>query len=400
MQNLPVLEGGEPVRSKLLPYSQQWLEDDDIKAVVEILRGDLITTGPKVKEFEEKFANYVGCKYAVAVANGTAALHAAVFAAGIGPGDEVITTPITFAASANCVLYQGGKVVFADIKNQDWNIDPEEVLKNITPHTKAIIPVHFTGLPVDLEPIRQIAKKYNLVVIEDAAHALGATYRGGRIGAQGDLTIFSFHPVKHITTGEGGMITTNDENLYQKLLAFRTHGITRNKKELLQNDGLWYYEMQALGFNYRLTDFQAALGLSQLNKSDRFLHLRKEIAGNYDKMFSKLEELELSFRHPDRESAWHLYIIRLNENRLRVGRRQIFDALRAENIGVNVHYLPVYLHPYYRALGYEAGLCPNAESLYSNMITLPLFPKMTPEDVVDVVTAVKKVISYYKKDGL
>ena len=397
MRDLPAIEGGQPVRPSLLPYGQQWLDDDDLNAVIGVLRSDFLTTGPTIEEFEKEFASCAGAKYAVAVSNGTAALHAAAFAAGIGPGDEVITTPLTFAASANCVLYQGAKVVFADIIKESGNINPKEIIKHITPSTKAIIPVHFTGLPVDMDSIRQIAEEHNLIILEDACHALGANYRGRRIGEDSELAVFSFHPVKHITTGEGGMITTNNVELYMKMLSFRTHGITRNKTDLCQDNGPWYYEMQNLGYNYRMTDIQAALGISQLQKSDRFLDRRKEIATKYDEGFSCLEELKVPPRYQDRDSAWHLYIIKLVENKLRVGRREIFEALRAENIGVNVHYLPVYLHPYYQALGYKVGLCPNAEKLYSSIITLPLFPKMSSEDVSDVITAVKKVITYYRK---
>ena len=397
MQKLPAIEGGKPVRWEMLPYSQQWIEQDDIDAVIEVLKSDFLTTGPKINEFEEIFADYVGARFAVAVANGTAALHAAVFAAGVGPGDEVITTPITFAASANCVLYQGGKVAFADIKASDWNIDPGEISNKVTGHTKALIPVHFTGCPADLQDINEIAERHNLVVIEDAAHALGATYKGKRIGSLSDMTIFSFHPVKHITTGEGGMVTTNDPKLYKRLITFRNHGIIRDKSELTKYDGPWYYEMRCLGYNYRLTDLQAALGISQLAKSEPFLQKRREIARRYTEGFAGLAELSVPVQQSDRESGWHLYIIRLNTETLKVGRKQIFEALRAENVGVNVHYLPVYLQPFYRSMGYPTGLCPEAERLYSEVITLPLFPKMTDQDINDVINAVNKVITYYSR---
>jgi len=397
MVNLPAIEGGSPVRREMLPYGQQWIEDDDIRSVVEVLKGDYLTTGPRINEFESRFAEYVGARYAVAVANGTAALHAAAFAAGIGPGAEVITTPITFAASANCVLYMGGKPVFADIKDSDWNIDSNEITRKLNSRTKAIIPVHFTGLPADLDEVHQIAREHNLVVIEDAAHALGATYKGRGIGGLSQMTIFSFHPVKHITTGEGGMITTDDVNLYHRLMQFRSHGITRDGERLLQDEGPWYYEMQFEGFNYRLTDVQAALGLSQLAKADRFLERRREIVARYIEAFKDMPEISLQVRQADREAGWHLFIIRLNTERLKVDRRRVFEALRAENIGVNVHYIPVYLHPYYRDLGYPGGLCPRAEKLYSEMITLPLFPKMTAQDVTDVIEAVGKVIVYYRR---
>ncbi|MHB9095482.1 MAG: UDP-4-amino-4,6-dideoxy-N-acetyl-beta-L-altrosamine transaminase [Eubacteriales bacterium] len=397
MPSLLAIEGGQPVRQEMLPYGQQWIEDDDIEAVANVLKSSFLTTGPKIAEFEALFAKYVGAKYAVAVANGTAALHAAVFAAGIRHGDEVISSPVTFAASTNCILYQGGTAVFADVGTSDGNIDPVEVSKKVTQRTKAVIPVHFTGLPVDLREIHEIAKSHNLTVIEDAAHALGATYQGEKIGGLSHMTIFSFHPVKNITTGEGGMVTTNDQRFYKRLISFRTHGITREKTELSENHGPWYYEMNCLGYNYRLTDVQAALGISQLAKIDRFLQRRKEIAGRYMEAFSGMIELSVPEEKPDRESGWHLYVIRLNTQALRVGRRQVFEALRAENIGVNVHYIPVYLHPYYRSLGYSAVLCPEAERLYSEIISLPLFPKMRDRDVDDVISSVRKVVTYYRK---
>jgi UDP-4-amino-4,6-dideoxy-N-acetyl-beta-L-altrosamine transaminase len=393
---LPAIAGGQPVRREMLPYARQWIDEDDITAVTEVLRGEFLTTGPKIREFEEKFARYVGARYAVAVANGTAALHAAVFAAGVGPGDEVITTPMTFAASANCVLYQGGQVVFADIRPEDGNIDPAEILAKLTGRTKAVIPVHFAGRPADLREIHALAGKHGLVVIEDAAHALGASYHGKKIGGLSQLTIFSFHPVKHITTGEGGMITTNDSELYKKLVMFRNHGITRDRRELTEDAGPWYYEMQVLGYNYRLTDLQAALGIRQLAKCRDFIALRRKYAGLYNGAFQDLAEVITPVEPPGLESAWHLYVLQLRTEKLTVGRKKIFAALRAENIGVNVHYIPVYRHPYYRELGYNQGLCPKSEQLYERIITLPLFPGMTEQDVEDVIRAVKKVIGYYR----
>lgn len=276
--NTLAINGGKPVRDTYLPYGQQWIDDEDIEEVVKVLKSDFLTTGPKIEEFEKKFANYIGAKYAVAISNGTAALHAACFAAGIKEGDEVITTPITFAASANCILYQGGKPVFADIDPKTYNIDIEDVERKITKKTKAIIPVDFTGQPVDIDAVNDIAKKYGLIVIEDAAHSFGAEYKDKKIGSLVDMTTFSFHPVKHITTGEGGMITTNDDKLYNKLKLFRTHGITRDK-EMLHNkeEGPWFYEQLELGYNYRMTDIQAALGISQLNKINGFLKRRRKL---------------------------------------------------------------------------------------------------------------------------
>lgn len=387
----------QPVRNTFLPYGKQWIEEDDIQAVVDTLRGDFLTTGPAVDEFERAIAQYVGARYAVSFSNGTAALHGACFAAGIEEGDEVITTPMTFAASANCVLYQNGTPVFADIDPRTYNLDPVAVERAITPRTKAIIPVHFTGQPAAMQEIHRIANEHGLVVIEDAAHALGATYQGKRIGALSDMTMFSFHPVKHITSGEGGIITTNDETYYQKLLQFRTHGITKHANQLMDRHGPWYYEMQFLGFNYRMTDIQAVLGTSQLKKIERFIELRKQYVALYQQAFRDLSELTTPYQDGVGESSWHLYIIRLNQNKLKVSRKEIFEALLNENIGVNVHYIPVHWMPYYQELGYSKGICPHAEALYEDIITLPLFPAMTEHDVYDVIDAVKKVLTRYGK---
>lgn len=393
-----VINGGTPVRDTYLSYGQQWVDNDDIEEVVKVLKSDYLTTGPKIEEFEEKFARYIGAKYAVCISNGTAALHAACFAAGIKECDEVITTPITFAASANCILYQGGKPVFADIDPNTYNIDPKDIEKRITDKTKAIIPVDFTGQPINIDEINAIAKKHNLIVIEDGAHSLGAKYKGKRTGSLVDMTTFSFHPVKHITTGEGGMITTNNKKLYEKLKLFRSHGITRDKEILYNKDqGPWYYEQLELGYNYRITDIQCALGISQLNKLDKFLERRREIAEKYNKYLKDIDGIILPYQEEYTKSSWHLYIIQLELEKFNVGRREIFEALQAENIGVNVHYIPVYYHPYYQKLGYEKGLCPNAEKLYERIITIPLYPKMSDEDVEDVVMALEKVLKYYRR---
>ncbi|MFX3673729.1 MAG: UDP-4-amino-4,6-dideoxy-N-acetyl-beta-L-altrosamine transaminase [Paenisporosarcina sp.] len=387
----------EPIRQSYLPYGKQWIDEEDIEAVVEVLKGDYLTTGPYISKFEQAVAQYVGAKYAVAFSNGTAALHGACFAAGIGQGDEVITTPMTFAASANCVLYQGGIPVFADIDEKTYNIDPNKIEEKITNKTKAIIPVDFTGQPVELDRILEIARKHSLVVIEDAAHALGATYKGRKIGSISDMTMFSFHPVKHITSGEGGMITTNNEEYYEKLLQFRSHGITRDKEKLKEYHGPWYYEMQFLGYNYRITDIQAALGTSQLKKIDQFIALRRKYVAMYNEAFKDMNEIITPFQHKDGDSSWHLYMIRLKLDKLTASRREFFEALQQQNIGVNVHYIPIHLQPYYQQLGYKKGMCPNAEKLYEEVITLPLFPAMSEEDVNDVIHAVKRTIAYYKK---
>ena len=375
------------MRNSYLPYGKQIIDDADIKAVVNILKGDYLTTGPSIEQFEKNIAEYVGANYAVAFTNGTAALHGACFAAGIGRGDEVITTPITFVASANCVLYQGGTVVFADIDPNTYNIDSKKIEEQITNKTKAIIPVDFTGQPADLDAINKIAKKYNLVVIEDAAHALGATYKGKKVGSISDMTMFSFHPVKHITTGEGGMITTNNKKFYEKLIQFRSHGITRDSNLLLEDHGPWYYEMQFLGYNYRMTDIQAALGSSQLLKLDSFIERRKEIVKKYNKAFLDNASITIPYQTSESDSSWHLYIIQVPQNR-----REVFKALQARNIGVNVHYIPVHMLPYYQEIGYKNTHLPMAEELYEHIITLPLFPGMTDQDVEDVIQAVQEVL--------
>ncbi|KWX74771.1 UDP-4-amino-4,6-dideoxy-N-acetyl-beta-L-altrosamine transaminase [Paenibacillus jilunlii] len=389
------IHGGSPVRAHYLPYGKQVIDEMDIQSVIEVLQSDFITSGPAIEQFESEMAKFTGAKYAVTFSSGTAALHGACHAAGIGEGDEVITTPMTFAASANCVLYQGGKPVFVDIDPLTYNLDPKLVKENITEKTKAIIPVHFTGQPAQLDEITTIARENNLVVIEDAAHALGAKYKNKSIGSISDMTMFSFHPVKHITTGEGGMITTNKEELYKKLLQFRTHGITREQQLLRENHGPWYYEMQFLGFNYRITDIQASLGISQLKKIERFIEKRKQLAGFYTKELSSIEEIILPHQLSDVDSSWHLYILRLQLSKLTAGRKEIFQALQKENIGVNVHYIPVYLHPYYKSLGFHKGICPVAESCYEEFISLPLFAGMDHRDALDVVEAVKKVITHY-----
>lgn len=387
--------GGAPVRAQYLPYGQQIIDEEDIKAVVKVLQSDFLTGGPAIEQFESEIAAYTGAKYAVAFSSGTAALHGACYAAGIGGGDEVITTPMTFAASSNCVLYQGGKPVFVDIDPLTYNLNPKLIQASITPNTKAIIPVHFTGQPAELDEIMQIAREHNLIVIEDAAHALGATYKNRSIGAIGDMTMFSFHPVKHITTGEGGMITTNNPVYYEKLLQFRTHGITRDQSRLRDNHGPWYYEMQFLGFNYRITDIQTSLGTSQLRKIGSFIEKRKQLAELYIRELGAIQEIILPHQLPYVESSWHLFIVKLQLSKLNATRRLIFQALQKENIGVNVHYIPTYLHPYYESLGFQKGICPVAESCYEEFITLPLFAGMDQEDVMDVVAAVKKVISHY-----
>ena len=395
--NKLAINGGTPVRDTYLAYGKQKIDEDDINSVVKVLKGDYLTTGPIVSEFENSVAKYVGTKYAVAVSNGTAALHMACYAAGISEGDEVLVPAITFAASSNCVLYCGGKPVFIDIDPKSYNIDINKIKEKITSKTKAIIPVDFAGQSVDMDSILKIAEEYNLIVIEDAAHALGSEYKNEKVGSKAHMTEFSFHPVKPITTGEGGVVVTNSKELYEKMILFRSHGITRNIELMTENQGPWYYEQIDLGYNYRLTDIQSALGLSQIKKLDDFILKRREIVNKYNEAFKELEEIVTPFENEYSKSGHHIYVLLLNLDKLKCGRKEIFEALQAENIGVNVHYLPVYLHPYYKKLGYKKGECPVAEDIYNRMITIPLFPSMSDKDVKDVIKAVKKVLNYYRK---
>ncbi len=396
MNSRLAVEGGTPVRPTMLPYGRQVIDDDDVAAVAEVLQSDWLTTGPVVAEFEQAFAARTSARHAVAVSSVTAALHTAVFAAGIGPGDEVIVPAMTFAASANCVRYQGGTVVFADVRPDTLNLDPAAVEPLITQRTRAIIAVDYSGQPADLDELSTLCRARDITLIEDAAHALGATYRGRTVGSIVHLTTFSLHPVKHITTGEGGMVTTNDPALDARLRAFRNHGITTDHRQR-SVAGSWFYEMVELGFNYRLTDIQCALGLSQLTKLDRWLERRRAIAARYATGFAGVPEVDSITVQTDRVPVWHLYPIRLGLERLRVGRAEVFKALRAENIGVNVHYIPVPWHPYYQKLGYTKGQWPVAEDAYERLISLPMFHAMTDADADDVINAVCKVVAHYRK---
>lgn len=394
----PAILGGTPVRDTLIYYGKQCIEQDDIDAVADTLRSNLITCGPKAKEAEEILCRVTGAKYAILVSNGTAALHLAAMAAGFGPGDEVIVSSITFAASSNCVLYCGAKPVFADIDPDTYNVDPESIRKLITPRTKGVIAVDFTGQAVQLNEIREICREHRLVLIEDAAHSIGTRYDGRPVGSIADMTTFSFHPVKTVTAGEGGAITTNDEALYKHLMRLRTHGITRNLDEMVHpSDAMWYNEQVELGYNYRITDFQAALLASQLKKLPKFAKRRKEIAERYDAAFSRMPELRVQKEIPESDTTRHLYILRIRPELLKCDRRQFFDALSAENIQPQVHYLPVYMHSYYEKLGYPAGICPNAEKYYEESMSIPLYYSLTDQDVEDVICAVKKIVAYYRK---
>jgi UDP-4-amino-4,6-dideoxy-N-acetyl-beta-L-altrosamine transaminase len=390
------IHGGKPVRDRLLPYGRQLIEDDDISAVVKVLRGDWITQGPKIEEFERAVADYCGSKYGVAFSSGTAALHAACAVSGLKDNDEAITTPLTFAATANAVLYCGATPVFADICDDTLNIDVKLVERTLTKRTKVIIPVDFAGHPADLDAILSLAADHKVIVIEDACHALGAQHRSRRVGSISHMTVFSFHPVKHLTTGEGGMVMTNDSDFARRLRIFRNHGIESDPRQR-QQEGGWYYEMKSLGYNYRLTDIGCALGLSQLGKLDQNLTRRRQIAEEYVRSFSDIPELRLPVEKTEVSCVWHLYPVRLQLQRLRVGRAEVFHALRAENIGVNVHYIPVHYHPYYqKRFGFKRGQYPEAENAYECLVTLPIFHSMTFQDVEDVVTAIKKVVHHYR----
>ena len=393
------INGGYPVRGGKIYYGKQWVDENDINAVVEVLRSDYITCGPKVDELENTLCEFTGAKYAVVVNSGTSALHCACVAAEIGPGDEVITTPITFAASANCALYCGAKPVFADINPETYNIDPESIRSHITEKTKAVVAVDFTGQAVQIDEIKAICKEHNLIFIEDAAHSIATKYNGQQVGSLADMTCFSFHPVKTITGGEGGAILTNDEDLYKKLVLAHTHGITHDDSlmEGAPHAGPWYYEQISLGFHYRMTDFQAALITSQLGKIEEFKKRRQEIVKRYNEAFSDIPELFVQQEIPESDTCRHLYIIQLKLDKLKCSRREFFDAMSAENVQCQIHYIPVYWFPYYQHLGYEKGLCPKAEELYKGIMSIPLYPRMTDQDVEDVIHAVKKVIANYRK---
>ncbi|MDE6016132.1 MAG: UDP-4-amino-4,6-dideoxy-N-acetyl-beta-L-altrosamine transaminase [Acetatifactor sp.] len=396
MEQLAIL-GGAPVRETPIHYGRQYIDQADIDAVAETLRSPALTGGPKIGELERRLCEVTQAKYAVAVSNGTAALHLAAMAAGFAEGDEVIVSSITFAASANCVLYVGAKPVFADINPVTYNIDLDSVRALITPRTKGIVAVDFTGQAVELDGLRAICREYNLILIEDAAHAIGTKYKGQPVGSIADMTCFSFHPVKTVTGGEGGAITTNDEQIYRRLLRLRSHGITRNREEMVHpTDAAWYNEQVELGYNYRITDMQAALIVSQLDKLPAFAKRRDEIVKKYNAAFADMPEIQVQQEIPESDTTRHLYILRLRPERLSCDRRQFFDAMCAENICPQVHYLPVYWHSYYEKLGYEKGLCPNAEQFYEEVMSIPLYYAMTDQDVEDVIAGVKKLVDYYR----
>jgi UDP-4-amino-4,6-dideoxy-N-acetyl-beta-L-altrosamine transaminase len=397
------IDGGTPVRETKLYYGHQYIDEADVEAVAQVLRYQDLTCGPKIAELEQRLCALTGAKYAVVCSNGTAALHLACMAAGVHEGDEVITTPITFAASANCALYCGARPVFADINAETYNISPGSVREHMTDATRAVVAVDYTGQAAELDELLSLCEEQGarsgkkVYLIEDGAHSIGTRYKGRGVGSIADMTTFSFHPVKTVTGGEGGAVLTNSKDLYEQLVLLRAHGITR-QPELLEREphGTWYYEQIALGFNYRMTDIQAALIISQLDKLPAFQKRRKEIVARYNEAFSAMPELFVQKEIPESDTTRHLYILRIRPERLSADRKQIFDALAAENICCNVHYIPVYYHPYYEKLGYHRGLCPNAEKLYEEILSLPLYYAMTDEDVEDVIHAVGKVVEHYR----
>ncbi len=377
--------------TKAIPYAHQSIDEADIRAVQEVLLSDWLTTGPKVHEFEAAVAEYVGARSGVAVSSGTAALHAAAFAAGIGPGDEVIVPAMTFAASANCVLYLGGTPVFADVHADTLLLDPAQVEAKLSPRTKAIMAMDYAGQPCDYDALRRIADRDDLTIIGDSAHALGAEYKGRKVGTLADLTTFSFHPVKHVTTGEGGMVVTDNLELAGRMRRFRNHGISTDARTRAKQD-TWYYEMVDLGYNYRLTDIQCALGLNQLRKLPKSLARRRAIAKRYDEAFSSIWGIEPLAVAPGIVHAYHLYVVEIDQRRAGIGRDAAFRLLRSKGIGVNVHYIPVHLHPYYRRrFGSGPGLCPVAERAYERILSLPMFPTMTDPDVERVIDSMQWV---------
>jgi perosamine synthetase len=393
------LDGGRPVRSSLLPYARQSVDATDIAAVAAVLQSDWLTTGPKVAEFERSFAAAVGSQEAVAVSSGTAALHAAIHALAIGPGDEVIVPALTFAATANCVAYLGGRPVFADVDAATLLLDPNSVEQLITPRTRAILAVDYAGQPCDYAALGEIARRHGLALVSDACHSLGGAYRGQSVGSLADLSTFSLHPAKVITAGEGGIITTNDSGLARRMREFRQHGISSDRPPADGAKG-WFYEQMELGFNYRLTDFQAALGISQLERLPAFIDRRRAIACCYDAAFAGLAGASPLAVRKGVDHAYHLYVLRLDRERLAADRPTIFRALRAEGLGVQVHYIPVHLHPYYQQnFATRPGLCPIAEAAYEQIVSLPIFPGMTDADVADVIAAVHKVLDHFTKEA-
>jgi dTDP-4-amino-4,6-dideoxygalactose transaminase len=391
------LEGGAPVRDDFLPFARAWLGPEEKQEMMDTLESDWITTGPKTKRFEEEACAYLGTKHAIAVNSCTAALHLSLAAAGIGEGDEVITTPLTFCATANVVLHQRARVVFVDVHADTGNMDPEALAAAITPRTRAVIPVHYAGQPCEMDEILSVAQRHELRVFEDAAHAIGASYRDRPAGTMGDTGSYSFYAIKNMTTGEGGLLSTGDGQLAERARILSLHGISKDAWKRYSSQGSWYYEVMLPGFKYNMSDLQASLGIHQLRKLDGFIERREELSRRYDQGLEDFEEVEVQKPRPDRRHARHLYPILLDLDRLRIDRAQFIEALRAENIGSTVNFIPVHLHPYYReVLGFKEGDYPVSEGIYRRAISLPLFPRMTDADADSVVAAVRKIVEHYR----
>jgi dTDP-4-amino-4,6-dideoxygalactose transaminase len=385
-------------QAKPLPFCQPDIGEDEIAEVVDTIRSGWLTTGPKTKEFEERFREYVDSKFAVAVSSCTAALHLILNAAGIGEGDEVITTPLTFCATVNVIIHQRATPVLADICLDDYNIDPEQVERRITPRTKAIIAVHYGGHPCRMDELLAIARRHRLLLIEDAAHAVGAHYRGKPVGSIGDATAFSFYVIKNLTTGEGGMVTTDNPELEDKVRLLRLHGMSHDAWKRYDARGSWYYEVLMPGFNYKMTDVQAALGLHQLARLEGFIERRAQIVADYGRRLGRLPELTLPQARPEVRHAWHLYPIWLHGERLTIGRDQLIEELKERGIGTSVHFIPIHHHPYYQqAFGFPPGDFPNTDRLFAGLLSLPLFPRMTDADVARVSNAVEEIIVSHRR---
>ena len=388
------------IREDFLSYALPMIGEEEINEVVDTLKSGWITKGPKTAAFEKQFCEYIGCKYAVALNSCTAGLHIALLCAGVGEGDEVITTPLTFASSANTIIHSGAKPVFADVDPRTANIDPNKIEEKITEKTKAIVPVHYAGQACDMDPILDIAHRHNLFVSEDAAHAIYTTYKGRKIGTIGNTASFRFYATKNITTAEGGMLATNDEKIAEKARILSLHGMSKNAWNRYTAAGSWYYEIEYPGYKYNMTDIQAALGMHQLEKLEKFQNIREKYADMYNKAFEELDEIEVPYVAPYGRHAWHLYIIRIKEELLTIDRNQFIEELKKRNVGTSVHFIPVHMHPYYKnRYGYKEGDFPVAEGIYKRIISLPLYPKMTEEDVQYVIDAVRDITARYGKKG-
>lgn len=385
-------------RDKFLPFALPYITNSEIAGVVDTLKSNWLTTGPKVRKFEEKFSGYVNAPYAAALNSGTAGLHLALIALGVKKGDSVITTPYTFCATANVVLECKAKLILADVKEDDYNIDPYEIGKKINKKVKVVMPVHIGGLPADMDEIKAIARKNRSYIVEDAAHALSAEYKGKKVGSFGDISVFSFYATKNITTGEGGMITTRNKKLKDLIAVLGLHGIGKDAWKRYTAEGSWYYEVTHLGYKYNMTDMQAALGLAQLKIADKLLDLRVKIAGIYDREFKNLDGIGTLKPQNNKVNARHLYMIRINDKALKIGRNRFIDELKKANIGTSVHFIPVHLHPYYRkTFGFKPSDFPVATKLYGQSLSLPIYPKMSKSDIYYVVENVKAIARRFKR---